>query len=809
MMPNFALHLSFDGITLDQRSPSGWVTLGRAEFTSATLAADLAALRDVGVAAAGADAFSTKLVLPNEQVKLVTLRDDTPSRTSVGMALEGATPYAVSDLEFDWRVSGGKTHVAAVAKETLAEAEAFAREHEFAPVAFVCLPADGWDGEEAFFGPVRGAGSVDVRRDPTPYVVVAEGAVQPAAEEPEAEVDAVASVEEPEPVPAEAAPAEEQPAPIAIDAVEPPKPPTPSEPEAPVVEPAAPPVAPALQTQLVTETTAPRLLGASAPSAEEIAERAPRLTINVPEADAPAAAPQLGAPQTPEAAAAPAVTVAAASLRPEVPEAVEDTSADGGLTGMFRSRRRSRTILPKSEKEEAAMAALKAAKEEAEAAPKGSRGIAGFAAATPEGARVGGKPRFLGLILTALLILGLLAVAAFATGLSGDGLSRLFKQQEEAPEVAALPPGTVLPDGEMVADGAVLEEIIQTPLDAEAPAAPGPAVPLISDAELQRTYAATGIWQRAPDAPRLPAGATLRDLYVASIDTDIGSQDAVALPDPAFGVDTRPMSQPVPPAFGTVFDVDTRGLVIATPDGALAPGGYTVVAGRPALTPPLRVPTVSEEADDLSRLAAFRPQARPEGLAEAQERFDLGGFSRSELAAFRPRIRPEAAKQAAEAAAAAEEEAAIAAALAAAEAADTAAEPEAIVGSRFAVAASARPEARPRNFDRIVASARQSQPSTVERVAAVAPRTTRPSGPTRASVARAATTDNAINLRRVNLIGVYGKPSNRQALVRLANGRFVKVKVGDRVDGGRVAAIGESQIRYVKGGRNITLDIPS
>ena len=73
----------------------------------------------------------------------------------------------------------------------------------------------------------------------------------------------------------------------------------------------------------------------------------------------------------------------------------------------------------------------------------------------------------------------------------------------------------------------------------------------------------------------------------------------------------------------------------------------------------------------------------------------------------------------------------------------------------------------------------------------------------------AATNTNAITLRRVNLIGVYGKPSNRQALVRLANGRFVKVKVGDRIDGGQVAAIGESQLRYVKSGRNITLDIPS
>ena len=69
--------------------------------------------------------------------------------------------------------------------------------------------------------------------------------------------------------------------------------------------------------------------------------------------------------------------------------------------------------------------------------------------------------------------------------------------------------------------------------------------------------------------------------------------------------------------------------------------------------------------------------------------------------------------------------------------------------------------------------------------------------------------DNAINLRQVNLIGVYGTPSNRRALVRLPSGRYKKVKVGDSVDGGRVVAIGDSELRYQKGGRNHTLSIPS
>ncbi|MCP4825421.1 MAG: hypothetical protein GY892_15090, partial [Shimia sp.] len=80
--------------------------------------------------------------------------------------------------------------------------------------------------------------------------------------------------------------------------------------------------------------------------------------------------------------------------------------------------------------------------------------------------------------------------------------------------------------------------------------------------------------------------------------------------------------------------------------------------------------------------------------------------------------------------------------------------------------------------------------------------------PTTASVARQATIQNAINLKKINLIGVYGTASNRRALVRLSSGRYKKVQVGDRIDGGKVAAIGEGELRYIKSGKNITLKMP-
>ena len=45
MMLDFALHLSPDGIALDQRISDGWLRLGDVAFDSDTLASDLAAER--------------------------------------------------------------------------------------------------------------------------------------------------------------------------------------------------------------------------------------------------------------------------------------------------------------------------------------------------------------------------------------------------------------------------------------------------------------------------------------------------------------------------------------------------------------------------------------------------------------------------------------------------------------------------------------------------------------------------------------------------------------------------------------------
>ena len=136
-----------------------------------------------------------------------------------------------------------------------------------------------------------------------------------------------------------------------------------------------------------------------------------------------------------------------------------------------------------------------------------------------------------------------------------------------------------------------------------------------------------------------------------------------------------------------------------------------------------------------------------------------------------------------------------------------------------AVAASRRPDPRPRNFARVVARATDLANQQAARAAptatANAPSTSvsnavaRSSGSVPGGVAQAATIEGAIKLRNVNLIGVYGRPNDRRALIRLGNGRYVKVEIGSSLDGGRVTAIGDNALNYVKRGKTYALQLPT
>ncbi len=150
------------------------------------------------------------------------------------------------------------------------------------------------------------------------------------------------------------------------------------------------------------------------------------------------------------------------------------------------------------------------------------------------------------------------------------------------------------------------------------------------------------------------------------------------------------------------------------------------------------------------------------------------------------------------------------------------------ISARWPSSVSRTPAARPKDFSKAVeaavASAVRSEPQpkpaepeqVVQAAVKAAPeadqepetQSAAPRIPTRASVAKQATFVNAINLSKTNLIGVYGSASNRYAMVRQANGRYKKVKVGDKVDGATVAAITGNELRLKKGNRMIALTMP-
>ena len=316
-----------------------------------------------------------------------------------------------------------------------------------------------------------------------------------------------------------------------------------------------------------------------------------------------------------------------------------------------------------------------------------------------------------------------------------------------------------------------------------------------------------GVLLVAGKPPRLPAPRP--EGLAPSAETATASADTGFVSDPALAA-FRPKARPAgltPPAPATPPEAT---------DGTGAP--ENAAQDDAALSPDAPLPAAD------SRLAGLRPQARPEAVLAAGEA-------------------AHAAASAAAASLAAQAEAAAAEAAAAASAAPT---------SPLAVAISRKPEPRPRDLSRAVeaavaaairapepapepqeeqqAAARPSQTPEPEaeeesrsasaksiprgrdgaldiyeepEVEASAPRST-----ASASVAKQATFRNALNLDKTALIGVYGTPNKRYAMIRSANGRYKKVKVGDNIDGGKIQAITANEVRYQKGSRLVTLSLP-
>ncbi len=406
---------------------------------------------------------------------------------------------------------------------------------------------------------------------------------------------------------------------------------------------------------------------------------------------------------------------------------------------------------------------------------------------------------------------------------------------------------------------------------AQAPTAEAPAAVAPQIAATANSTAAPDVSAAGPDRPDLLAqapsvtgtdGASGRPLVQNVVPPSVTGTDGaperlavqtvvpLVVPDLAgLAADAVPASPPPPAPYGTEFLRDARGLVLATPQGALTPEGAWVIAGRPDATPPPRpsprvpVDTTVPGSTGLAGVdaalpvtEAVDPSALPATAVSGPEPAAVVA-SDPALSGFRPRPRPAAALVENADDAALDTPAAAPSliprarpAVAVAVVQTEPAPADIASASAQAVAASRLPAVRPTDFAPAVAQALAAAAIPAPRpvVAAAVPQavavaaapavieddaepevaSAAPAIPTRASVAKAATLANVLRMRDVNLIGVFGTSSNRQALVRLANGRVQRVKVGDRVDGGKVAAIGNDELRYVKNGRNMLLELP-
>ncbi|SIO12946.1 hypothetical protein SAMN05444722_0537 [Rhodovulum sp. ES.010] len=862
MRPGFALTLSEDGIGLLHRAKGGWQRIGDVSLDDPGLGETLRLMRGTAEGLARGK-LHTKLVIPDSQVLYTTqpLRGETPAEKHASLlnGLDGLTPYAVDEIVFDWQETGdGRARLAVVARETLAEAEAFADQHAFNPVCCVAAPPADQFGGEAFFGPTSVAGRVlengeSPERDSAPvrpgamadYAAGDEPAARPKPAGP-AKASA-GEADRPKAAPAKPAPAEPEPEPAET---------------APETPPAAPPDEDAPQDRTPPSFSTRRAGDAPAQSDDRSSATVPsRLTLGTEDGgtsdadptpeQAPSATPSEAPEQAPSAAAPAApkpVTPAPQPPRPQ--EAAPATASAPKLPPAPPplTAHRPAAAPPKMPKPHPAATGRP---------PDNGEGMQGLAAALrrPSPGLLGG------LVLSVLLLVAMAAIGLWSLG-------------DDPGEIAATVPDATSPDSAAQPDTAATASAPGTP-----PSAPE-TPPAMAETAAIEAYASSGLWQRAPEPPAAPGQDRIEELFIAALEPGLRAPVAPPLPDPAAtrAIDAELPQQANPPAANDIAARQPRPGADATPGGATEPvvadilpapdepgdaaaPAPQVVLGRPEITPPPRptfvfpvtegrppavpparpapnaapAPEAAPAGDPASDAQTdTRPPAPPVDTAPATETAAAPAepaplpegvviAASPEIAArltpFRPRLRPDGIAPAA-----------------LAPAPDPAAQPgprplprplervalpgaengpEGPVEEDVAAAVAAALAANPLPANAIVRSIRPvSRPEDLAaRVAATAPAvpqtaTVRPSIPTTASVARQATVSNAINLRQLNLIGVYGSSSDRRALVRLPSGRYEKVKVGDRIDGGRVAAIGESDLRYVKNGRNIVLDLP-
>ncbi|WP_435169524.1 hypothetical protein [Falsirhodobacter sp. 1013] len=781
MIPAFALVFSEETVTLLHRQ-DGWTPIDTVALDDPDLAERLSDLRARAEGLAEGT-LVTKLAIPTSQILYTTVRIEGDDHdASILEALEGRTPYDVSELVYDRELRDGQAHLAIVARETLHEVEGFATDHGFNPVAFTALSPEGRLPEEPWFGTTMVAprfvnGDV-VERDALLLRSVAAEPVDLWDEPVEQEVPPVVKDDVP-PAEAVAEPFETTPEPLT---------------EEPEPEP-APAVAEAMPVEetFVERVSLPEDEPVSLPEPEpepeqhyvDLPEPEPETSRYLPEPEpetarylpepepfepepelyesepTPPPAPPEAEPEPRPIPEAPAASVAAPLPVFEHPSftAKPTLRAERGPAPVRRVEAKSNRLTPRvtSAANEAPFVdfAPKSARTDMTPPPLRVTQRRPKPAATgrPSGERV--KPRLMGIVLTVLLLLALAVAAAFSS----------YFLEGAAPKAAQAGVST----------------------------RPMAMISMAEAATAPATLIAASLTQDAPP----PYVVQTAHVYRATADDR-----------PATVILAQAVAPP--PA-----------LLLAQADTAPPDPDRRLAQVTPRARPALPVATVEEPAseaasvvtDAASAISEMRPRLRPEDLAPTEEEMaeavdEEGGLDASP----RPLIRPEMA----------------------ANAAITAAPQER--GTELAVAVSQRPQMRPSGVSRASVNAalaaaleappppppvQQAAPAPAAappapvtaprqpaRVAKAEPTPTAPRIPTRASVAQQATEQDAMPLGQTNVISITGKSSNRTALVRGTNGRISRLRVGDRIDGGVVAAITENAVHYRKGNQLYALNMP-
>ena len=160
MKPNLALSLSSNGLSILKRSGSSWIFLGQADLADHNFELIMHRLRDDALHQSSGSS-AVKLIIPNDYIKYYTI----PRPSSVisdeieqiiKISLVSETPYKLDEIAFDWVTNREKIFVAAVALQTLHEAEQFAIQQGFKPLGNVANPNPDFFIGEVFFGLANG-----------------------------------------------------------------------------------------------------------------------------------------------------------------------------------------------------------------------------------------------------------------------------------------------------------------------------------------------------------------------------------------------------------------------------------------------------------------------------------------------------------------------------------------------------------------------------------------------------------------------------------------------------------------------------